>query len=379
MTNQTSAAVCRSVSLKHLQSRDGYYGETKKVTPVPVPDKRTPVKDFLSAVLPNAKIEHVGRLELAGVVAEGGYRRPATVAPSSLFYQALHQAYAEHHPFAIRPEVLMYLITANVAEAVKRDPESFRSLFTTNAAGTKETILVRHDGLRRGDPESPWGDVFPMFNGKLREKVPAGIMDHMLPGFTTATAESDCASMISFMDAASPFYDYRVMTRCGLPEIRLLGTPEDWQKLKNAAAALAEPFSKPLGAYFQHLLPVLATLAKQAAGEPVDEEFWASMYKWEDESGGPKFNGWSSAFLNFIQVDGKLVAKHERTYDWKKHGWGTGLPSGCAPSHVSAVPFIWDYYGTEIKMTFAGGVLGCDVEDGYLTPALSYAVLEAAK
>ena len=197
----------------------------------------------------------------------------------------------------------------------------------------------------------------------------------MRPGFTTATPESDAASMISFMDAASPFYDYRVMTMCGIPEIRMFGTPEDWTKLQNAVAALAEPFSKHLGAYFTNLLPVLATLAKQAAGAPQDDEFWSSIYKWHNESGGPTFNGWITTLLNYIQVEGELRQKDPRTFDWTKGA----LSSGCAPSHVSTVPFVWNLLGTEINMSFAGGVLGLDVEDGYLTPALSYAVLEAAK
>lgn len=215
--------------------------------------------------------------------------------------------------------------------------------------------------------------MFPAFNAGLREKVPAGIMEHMLPGFSTATAESDAASMVAFMDAASPFYDYRVHTLCGIPEIRLLGAPEDWKKLKTAAAMLAEPFAKHLGPYFENLLPVLSTLADQANGAHQDNEFWTSIYKWESESGGPKFNGWIAAFLYYVQEDGKLGVKHDRHFNWKK---SYGLPSGCAPAHVSSVPFIWNYLGADLPMQFVGGVLGLDVEDGYLTPALSYGVIE---
>jgi|SRR5271166_145806 len=359
--NQTP--VCRSFSLVVIDKDRYSENRGNRVVPVPVSKDRMPVESFLKAVIKNAKIEHLGRNEMASLE----YNR---ANPSSLFFQGLHQAFAKHHPFALRPEVLAYLISFNVAETVKRHPEDYRHLFT-KATG-KELIQIRHDGLVRGS-KSPWHEVFPMFNAGLREKVPAGIMEHMLPGFSTATPESDAASMVSFMDAASPFYDYHVRTLCGIPEIRLLGTPEDWKKLKTAAAMLAEPFAKHLGPYFENLLPVISTLADQANGAHQDSEFWTSIYKWESESGGPKFNGWIAAFLYYVQEDGKLGVKHDRHFNWKK---SYGLPSGCAPAHVSSVPFVWEYLGTEIPMSFVGGVLGLDVEDGYLTPALSYGVIE---
>ena len=155
-----------------------------------------------------------------------------------------------------------------------------------------------------------------------------------------------------------------------------------------AARELAKLFGKHLGLYFQHLLPVLETLAEQAAGAPIDDLFWKSIYKFNSRSGGSRFNGWITAFLNYIQTPefdngfdsskGGLVQKDERLFDWNPEERISmpGLSIGSVPSHVSAVPFVWNYFETEIPMTFIGGVLGIDVEDGYLTPVLSFGVLE---
>lgn len=384
--NPSATPVCRNINLR-IENID-HYGMRRGsfVAPVAVSSAVHPVPEFLNLVFPGTKIEHVGRAKMVRL----GYQ----VSPSSLFFQAVHKAFSDHHPFALRPEVLMYLITSTVAETVRRYPEEYRGLFTTS--DTKQLIKIDHNGLVRGDPSSPWHEVFPLFNVKLREKVPAGIMNHMLPRFSTSTSETDAVSMVSFMDAASRFFDYETHTLCGIPQIRLLGTPEDWEKLKTSAAMLAEMFSKHLSLYFQHLLPVLATLATQANGAPQDDEFWKSIYKFRSESGTATFNGWITVFLNYIQTPevkgeqyikaskGELVQKADDLFNWRDQGdakrWGMkGLPSGCAPSHVSTVPFIWNYYGTKIDMVFAGGVLGVDNEDGYLTPALSYAVLETAK
>lgn len=383
-TNQQSA-VCRSISLTLREIEYGRF-TGRMVSAKRIPERRASVADFVNLVCPDVTVEHLGRSEMVKV----GYE----LVPTSLFFQAVHEAFAEHYPLALRPEVLMYLIASTVAETVKRHPEEYRHLFTTSDA--KRLIEVGHDGLVRGDPSSPWHEVFPKFNSALRQMVPTGVMDHMLPGFSTATLETDVASMVAFMDAASKFYDYKTYTMCGIPEIRLLGTPEDWEKLSASAVKLAEIFSKHLGLYFRYLLPVLATLASQANGAPQDDEFWKSIYKFKSDSGTDTFNGWITAFLNYIQTPelkktryteasrGELVQKADGLFDWSDMGteaaWGMkGLPSGCAPSHVSVVPFIWDYFGTEFPMNFLGGVLGIDNEDGYLTPVLSYAVLNAAK
>lgn len=55
------------------------------------------------------------------------------------------------------------------------------------------------------------------------------------------------------------------------------------------------------------------------------------------------------------------------------------VDSGSEPSHVSAVPFIWEIgrnKEVEIAMSFAGGLLGVEVQASALTPQLSWAVLQ---
>ena len=71
---------------------------------------------------------------------------------------------------------------------------------------------------------------------------------------------------------------------------------------------------------------------------------------------------------------GQLVVKADKYADWRGIGYG-GLHSGSEPSHVSIVPFTWHYFEEAYKMHFIGGILGVDVEEGALTPVLSYGVL----
>ena len=367
-----STPICRTFmpSIPDMDPWGGRRGGNIRVNRVP--DAPAQVEKFLAAIAPGKKIEHLARRTM---VLPNGISRP-----SCLFFQALHACFAKHHSFTIRPEVLMHLIVGEVAMTVNRNPEAYRALFTRS--DKKERIDVTHNGLMLGNADSPWGEAIGLFEAPLREKVPPGIMEHLLPAFSTATPESCTASLVAFMDAAQQFYDYHTHTMCGVPEIRLAGAAEDYRRVLTAAAQLAEPFRAHLDRYFDHLLPVLKTIADQAAGAPVDEEFWSSIYKYESHSGTASFNGWSTAFVNYVQTSpdprrgkptGEIVEKEAELYDWnREHG---GLDSGSVPSHVSTAPFTWHYMGTELKMRFAGGILGIDNANDSLMPVLSYAIL----
>lgn len=383
--NETS--VCRQISLK-LPNKDRFgRAESGFIEAIQPNGVSSPTSSFLASVLPGHRIEHVGRKAL-GFVPYGYDSK--FIPPSSLFFQTVHMCFTNHHPLTLRPEVLMFLIAHEVATAVNLNPEEFSHLFTRSRDKVK--INVRHDGLCYGDPESPWGEAIALFRPKLEEVVPPGIMQHMLPGFTTATPETDTASLIVFMNAAQKFYDYNTYTMCGIPDIRLAGTPKDYRKILNAATQLSEVFANPLGRYFKHLLPILQKIVGQAEGEAIDENFWKSIYKFSSESGSDKFNGWISAFVNYVQPaeegracrhskssGGVLVEKSENAFDWtraEEGKWGIhGLALGSVPSHVSTAPFTWHYMDTSYSMLFAGGMLAIDIENGSLMPGLSYAVL----
>jgi hypothetical protein len=329
---------------------------------------------LVKCVFPGQPIEHLAR-GLSGVPNRHGYK----VVPSSAFFSTAYTAFDQHHAFGLRPEVLMYLVNSVIAETVRRHPEDYRHLFTTSPEKIK--IMVRHDGLRLGDPNSPWGEAIPLVDAALRPHIPSGIMESMLPSLSTATLESSVASLIAFMDAASPYYSYGFQTMCGIPRIELFGEAADYRKVFLSASSLATEFPKHLGNYFANLLPVLDTIATTAETGKVDEDFWSSIYKHHSGSGTSRFSGWLSAFIWYVQKHDykkktcELVVKEQSNLLWhdKQH---RGVDTGSEPAHITRVPFVWEYFGKELKMHLIGGVLGVDVDEGALTPKLSYGVLQ---
>lgn len=310
----------------------------------------------------------------------------------SLFLNTVHYCFADHYPLGIRPEALMYMVTHEVGVTVKQHPDSYRSLFTTSAE--KQLISVQVDELDIDDPESPWHLGVQRIREVLDQKVPSDLMRHCLPGFTTDNLESSTAQVIAFMDAASPYYDYLMRTCCGIPKIRLFGEPEDYRRLLSACEKLAGYFQEHLGTYFEHLLPVLRKILAQVDGtELLDQDFWSSIYNHYSGSGTDDMDGWITAFVNYEFHGGKFVQKDAELFDWKQHmkdcqgKWGSGIARDVMPTHLSCVPFLWQYakdhpgraYKQEGGVVFdcrlVGGFLGVEDIDGYATPVLSYAVL----
>ena len=349
-------------------------------TATTAPTKTLRTQEFLGNVIKSNKLEYLSHPETLNL--DGS-------SPISHLFFAAHNCFAKHLPLALAPEVLMYTVLHELAITVKQNPDDYRSLFTSSDA--KETIEVIHDGLVKGDPTSPWHETMPMFEQALGKGVPSEVLQHALPSFSTHTAITRASSMVAFMDMASPYYDYVVRTRCGIPKIRLLGLPSDWEKLYSACAKLAPLFDKHLSTYFEYLLPVLAKIADQAnALEPFDNAFWASAYKHLSGSGTDKMTGWLSSFLNYVVAeDGSFVPKEPKLtvllggssiYDWqsavsRNSSWGTpGIERNQIPKHVSSTDFLWKYMGTDILMTFLGGILSIENVDGYVTPQLGFAV-----
>jgi Domain of unknown function (DUF4419) len=347
-------------------------------------------QEFLAAALGRPRRFHYASRDKLHVVSHPapGYRRtrdrgtadyePATV---SLGIQAIHQAFAAHVPLSLTPDLLWYMIVHEVAEYLRQNPGRHAAVFT-GMPESRQAIVVRDDSLRRDEP-SAWQRSVNLVREPLRAMIGGYTMDLFLPRFSTTSVEAQTALLIALMDVASPFYEFGWVTGCGIPQIRLEGEAADWQSLHFRADRLAREFDG-LSGYFADLLPVLQTIAETAGGMTPDEEFWRSIYKYDDGSGGPYVTGWITAFFAYLQTKGgpKFKGHHgiENPFNWRRPMYrrGGGYRTNMFPSHVSTVPFVWDYLGALYNMTFAAGVTGVDFDDDtFLAPRLGYAVVEA--
>lgn len=341
-------------------------------------------EDFITAALPeNAGRHHyTSRSELSTAYAAVRYygggdewnEAAFPVQTTSLLVQATHGSFAGHIPLSLRPETIWYAIVHEVAVHVKQHGDRYASLFT-DTPGVQQTIEVRHDGLHRNAP-SPWNEAIPLFYGELEARLGSEKCELFVPQFSTTTVEDRVSTLVALMDIVSPYFEYRVDTMCHIPQVSLEGTAEDWQSLYDRTTTLQTMF-RGLDGYFVDLMGVLEQIVDTAAGGKIDEEFWSSLYKFKEESGGKYITGWITAFFAHVQTPQGLVPK--KSFDWKgfaRRGYG-GYSLNEFPAHVSVVPFLWKYLDERIPMSFFAGITGVDyADDNFLQPRLGYGVVE---
>ncbi len=328
--------------------------------------------DFLREVLGDfTSIQYLSRTGVDLPVLEYNQFTKGT----SLGMQTVHGCFATHANLTLSPTYLWYLIVSEVATFVKANASDYAHLFT-QTPGEKQKIVVQDDSLRHNHP-SDWGLALELFRAPLVEAIGAQGVHDFLPPFGTNTLEDEIALLVAFMDTVSPYYGYGVQTLCGIPQIKLEGEADDWQLLLTATVRLQTLFPA-LDSYFTDLVKVLTEVIKPVTTGSIDTDFWRSIYKLGGGSGGPYVNGWITAFFAHVQTHrGQVLKQH---FDWERTARDPfgGTTTDGFPSHVSVVPFEWDYFGQIIPMHFAAGILGVDEQDGFFKPQLGYAVIEKA-
>ncbi|ROR43307.1 DUF4419 domain-containing protein [Kitasatospora cineracea] len=278
---------------------------------------------------------------------------------ASLLIRALHLCFGAHLPLSLSPDLLWYAVVHEVAVHVRLNADTHAGLFT-DTPGAKPALTVRDDELTGS---ADWRRSLHLVQQPLRERIGADTAELFRPDFSTTGPAESCAALVALMDVVSPYYDFRWVTLCGIPRIRLEGTARDWRLLADRVDGLAERFAG-LRPWLEALRPVLAEIAATAAGGPVDRGFWRSIYKWESRSGSAAVTGWITRFFAHRYDGGAPVP-----------AVAGRIEDGCFPAHLSVVPFEWQLPGGTHRMAFVGGVLGIERDQEWVRPRLGFAVL----
>jgi len=282
------------------------------------------------------------------------------------FISAVHIAFDHHYPFALSPDDFWLCIAQGFAAHVNENAEKLRSRFVKHEG--KEHIEVVRDFFVKGSADNDWPGAFGEFSDQLAQHI-GKTRDLIVADFSTTGLIEKAASEIVLMDAMSAYFTYGMRTACGIPEITLLGTVEDWRRVKARAAVLAE---YDLGWWIDALLPVLDKVIESAEGK-ADPKFWESFYHEGGGSGGPYVTGWINVLFPYL-TRGKNRALDK---------WSRGIGDMCGgpnPSDfslgLSKVPFTWLYYDAKFEMEFLGGFVGVSQNEESLIvrPAIGWAV-----
>ena len=288
------------------------------------------------------------------------------------FVEAARMAYSDHLPLVISPDMIWYLITSGAAVHINKNAEKLRTTFVNHQG--KQLIEIRRDDFSLDAP-NPWNEVIDEFASEISKRTNNGIEEKIVADFTTTSKIARIVSQIVLMDAMKQYFDYRFSTLCGIPEVRLTGTKQDWLNLKTKTNDLIQ-LLPDLKIWMKSLDEILSNFV-DVFNDKIDSTFWNSIFKISGGSGGPYLSGWIIALFPYLNKERENHFVFEKTWRNVAESFGGGITTSSFDYHMNQVPFIWNYFGTEIKMLFVGGISGIKYgKDHSVTPLFSYAVVE---
>ena len=223
--------------------------------------------------------------------------------------EAVHMAFAEHYPLVLSPDDVWLCLAQGFSLHVEANPEALRSRFVRHEGQLE--LEVRRDHFVKGSPDNDWQGCFAEWSDAIAAHI-GKKRDLVVASFSTTGPIERAASELVLMSAMKSYFSILMMTLCGIPSITLLGSVEDWRAIRRRAEVLAE---FDLRDWTAVLLPVLDELVAAAEGH-ADRSFWQSIYKENDQSGGPYVTGWINVLFPYLQNRKGNPIRNSKAFTW---------------------------------------------------------------
>jgi Domain of unknown function (DUF4419) len=318
-------------------------------------------------------------------------RLPMVVSQNNGFFDAAYYAFSDHRPLIISPDMIWLVISQGFATHVNENSEKLRHHFVTFEG--KKVLNVQRDNFVLGNEKNDWEGVFSEFKGQIAGYTGKEVTNLISKGFSTTTPDAQVAFDITLMDAMKNYFDYSMSILCGIPEIRLEGTVEDWQAIEKRAAQLGQ---YDLEWWTKDLKPILAEFTQAAKGKP-NIEFWDSMVKIHRQTVGcaseSYITGWVAKLYPYLKDHKRnpLIGENnlDKYFTSKTQNWGNGkkaIKTYSGPkvepkdltSGISNAELLVDNNGSYHKMELKAGFFGIQQspKDFALRPVIGWAVIE---
>ena len=292
------------------------------------------------------------------------------------FFRFMVEAYADHRPIALSPDIIWNLIAQGFCQHVNNNPEALRDRIVYHEKGKIKLTITTNEELH--SPNVKWDELLDAFDKQIAESTKNNLADVMRGDFSTTDKTARIVSQMTLMSSVKAFFDYSVIyVKCGIPSITLEGTPEDWLKVRNKAIQLRK---YDLDWWLIDLIPILNEFFQASQGN-VHKAFWRNIVKkdrpekfvgggcsWGDRP--TELDGW---FLKLMPYD----RKGKRTPNKVSYEYDD------MPSQVINVDFMYKNLetNTTTPMEMLCGFVGIEVDSttNAMRPKLGWMVCEKDK
>ena len=189
------------------------------------------------------------------------------------FYKCMVQAYADHHPLVLSPDIVWLIISQGFSRYVNAHAEEMRDLLVFHEGKMELVVNSNNDVL---SPSGDWERLLNDFSTSISRNTKGELADLMIADFTTTGITERIASQVSLMDVVKKYFIYtNISAGCGIPSITLEGTPDDWQKVLDKVRCLKK---YNLEKWASDLEDILTEFVKASKGKH-NTSFWQNIVK----------------------------------------------------------------------------------------------------
>lgn len=213
---------------------------------------------------------------------------------SNGFVHSITNAYNYHQNIQLRPDDVWIAIMTQFSLYVEANSEELRDIFVSHV-GEKEIVVSQTAILDSADYGQLASDMALELEKHIKDPA---LREWIIPAFTTTDNNDKIVGSVIMMATLKKYFGYGFQLCCGLPEVTLLGTPEDWKEICDRAEKLRN-YGKTCSSWVELLAPVLLEFYKTSKGE-YDVDFWNKVCHYSGGGSGPTFlSGWITAFCVF--------------------------------------------------------------------------------
>ena len=290
------------------------------------------------------------------------------------FFNGMREAYANHRPVVLSPDMIWMLISQGFSHHLNFNSEKLKDKIVKPDIDTDITAYIGEEHKDKELSEIDWIDVISQFADGIAEKTNNNLYNTLVSDFSTTTITEKVASQITIMKSVESYFDFIVMRIiCGIPQVTLLGTPDDWRKVKDKTLQLEQ---YDLKWWTDRLIPILDEFIAASEGN-ANVDFWKDMVKIKKAEfcGDPELmNGWFITFYPYDAVGNRMDFNQINVYSK-------------LPSEITKVSFDYKVVDTNnevaetIEMEFWAGFFGWEqnASDYSIKPHIGWLVKQGTQ
>lgn len=276
---------------------------------------------------------------------------------TSSFVRSVCEAYNQHHNLVFKPDDVWLAIMVQFSFYLEKYAEPLRNKFVSHQ-GQKQLEVKGLGTLSSADYEAL---SLQMSDEIAKHIKDPSVRDWAVPNFSTTTKKEQVVGAITLMATMKKYFSYKFSLCCGLPQVTLLGTAEDWKAVEERAKRLLEFDNDEhfMNQWYDMLAPILQQFTLAAQNKP-DVEFWKHVCSHHGNGSGPRYlSGWITVFCVFNDSGEWNGTNHSRyKHEQNKYaplkGWPM-LDTNDIPSGVVKVDVVIDDNGTTYECEMTAG------------------------